>query len=149
MIFGICCAAAVITTILQVIGFEMVQGWGDCWIPVLLVLGNAIGFILLHFLIALILSLLINTKKEVKTEKAFYRIYMEQTIDLLLLLLRVHCQVNGREKLPNSRFLMVSNHLSMFDPLVCIACLSGTKISYISKSSICIRFTTTRSSPRF
>lgn len=45
--------------------------------------------------------------------------------------------IRGEEKLPTeSRFLFVSNHRSLFDPLMVIGCLEKWNISFIAKPSI-------------
>lgn len=46
---------------------------------------------------------------------------------------RVH--ITGREKLPEGPFLFVSNHRSMFDPLIVMGWLDRYNISFVSKPS--------------
>lgn len=47
--------------------------------------------------------------------------------------IRVH--ISGREMIPHGRFLFVSNHRSMFDPLVVMGYMPKYNISFISKPS--------------
>ena len=47
----------------------------------------------------------------------------------------VRAQVTGKEKLPDTPFLLVCNHRSLFDPLVILQELSDYNIAFVSKPS--------------
>ncbi len=53
----------------------------------------------------------------------------------LMTLLRVKVRFNGMEKLPDEPFVLVSNHLSNFDPIVILCKIKKRKIAFISKES--------------
>lgn len=53
----------------------------------------------------------------------------------LMTLLRVKVRFNGIEKLPDEPFVLVSNHLSNFDPIVILSKIKKRKIAFISKAS--------------
>lgn len=55
--------------------------------------------------------------------------------DWLTTLLRVKIRFEGMEQFPNEPFVLVSNHLSNFDPIVILAKVKGRKIAFISKKS--------------
>ena len=57
------------------------------------------------------------------------------TTDWLLTLLRVKVVFKGMEKFPDEPFVLVSNHLSNFDPIVVLAKVKGRKIAFVSKES--------------
>lgn len=47
----------------------------------------------------------------------------------------VRAKFSGLEKMPEGPFLFVSNHRSIFDPLIVMGCLDKYRISFISKPS--------------
>ena len=53
----------------------------------------------------------------------------------LVTLLRVKVRFNGMEKLPDEPFVLVSNHLSNFDPIVVLSKIKKRRIAFISKES--------------
>ena len=55
--------------------------------------------------------------------------------DWLLTLLRVQVTLTGAEKFPDVPFVLVSNHLSNFDPIVVLCKIKDRKIAFISKAS--------------
>jgi 1-acyl-sn-glycerol-3-phosphate acyltransferase len=55
--------------------------------------------------------------------------------DWLMTLLRVKVRINGMEKFPEEPFVLVSNHLSNFDPIVVLCKVKKRKIAFISKAS--------------
>ena len=55
--------------------------------------------------------------------------------DWLMTLLRVKIRFEGMEQFPNEPFVLVSNHLSNFDPIVILSKVKGRKIAFISKKS--------------
>ncbi|MBE6589620.1 MAG: hypothetical protein E7643_05520 [Ruminococcaceae bacterium] len=55
--------------------------------------------------------------------------------DWLMTLLRVKVHLNGAERFPEEPFVLVSNHLSNFDPIVVLCKIKKRKIAFISKAS--------------
>ena len=55
--------------------------------------------------------------------------------DWLMTLLRVKIRFTGMERFPDEPFVLVSNHLSNFDPIAVLAKVKGRKIAFISKAS--------------
>ena len=55
--------------------------------------------------------------------------------DWLMTLLRVKVTLTGAEKFPEEPFVLVSNHLSNFDPIVVLCKIRDRKIAFISKAS--------------
>jgi len=53
----------------------------------------------------------------------------------LVTLLRIKVRFNGMDKLPDEPFVLVSNHLSNFDPIVVLSKIKKRKIAFISKAS--------------
>lgn len=55
--------------------------------------------------------------------------------DWITSLLRVKIDFRGMEKFPSEPFVLVSNHISNFDPVVVLAKVKGRKIAFVSKPS--------------
>lgn len=94
-----------------------------------------LAFHVLYALTALIATeLFINLKKEAKEPSRFWLWHFEQITWILCFYGRVKIVVNDREKLPqNSRYLMVANHRSMFDPIVKAVAFRDQGLIYVSK----------------
>lgn len=133
MIFYICCILSVLMTAGTAIGFPLLQNMQDIWKLPLLWVGYLIGLVLLYILFLLIVWLIFLPQKKAEKGSPLCRFLMEYTLEILMILSRVKCRVIGKEKLPDGRFLLVSNHISNYDPLVFLASLHGTQISFVSK----------------
>ena len=65
---------------------------------------------------------------------AYFRFMLNQFCRLAFFLGGVHVHVTGLEKLPkNNRFLLVSNHLFAFDPLIYYYAIPNSELAFISK----------------
>lgn len=90
----------------------------------LIFLGTLGVFLLLHALVLCIASLFAGRKEQLEEGIAFYKKLMLCSISAFLALGRVRCTLEGEEKLPKKGgFLLVCNHLSMFDPMAAMALL--------------------------
>lgn len=85
-------------------------------IPIFYALWFSIDIIILF-----IYSLFINKKKDVKVPSKFHYVILKQTIHVLHIFARIKVHTTGLEKLPkNTRYLLVTNHTSNFDPMIYI-----------------------------
>lgn len=91
-----------------------------------------IGFLLLHILVLLIGSFFINPEK-LPEKNGFHRFMTLATIDIMLTAMRIRVTVNGREKLPDRPFVYISNHLSVFDPMIAMMYLRKHRLAFVSK----------------
>ena len=83
-----------------------------------------------------ICSLFINPKKEYDKNRKFYRKLLHTYTWLVLKLLRVKIDVTGIEKIPqNTRFVLVGNHRSNFDPIITWLVFKRYDLAFISKES--------------
>lgn len=101
----------------------------------LLVIGYFVGQIVLHLSVALIISLCIDKNKPVKGKVSRYFKYMTTgAVDGIIKIARVRVKITGKELIPTDRrFMLVSNHLSRFDPMICMAKLHKTPLMFVSK----------------
>ena len=90
---------------------------------------NALFFLGLWFS-----TIFLPKKDPIDKPRNFYGI-IQFVCDWAMTALRVKINFNGMEKLPNEPFVLVSNHVSNFDPVVVLAKVKGRKIAFISKPS--------------
>ena len=100
----------------------------------------AIGFFVainLLYLLYLITSTLFFKKEAPKKYSHYAYTMVALTADWFLTLLRVRVRVEGRDKLPASPAVFVSNHRSAMDPLVSLRAFKrGRRLCFISKASV-------------
>lgn len=97
----------------------------------LLVIGVIVGG---YLLIWLITPYFINPKKEYNTDSKFYRWLLNSSTGIAIKICRIRLITTGFEKIPtDSRFLLVCNHRSNFDPIVSWYAFRKFSPSYISK----------------
>ncbi len=97
-----------------------------------------VGIILwevIYWVVLYIWSLFINKKKEVTKPSKFYKWIFTESVRIGLFFLNVHVHVEGAEKLPKvgTRFLVVANHLSNYDPMSVIYALRKHMLVFVSK----------------
>jgi 1-acyl-sn-glycerol-3-phosphate acyltransferase len=96
-----------------------------------------LGFLLLHVLYVLFFGLVshaIPMDKPLEKQNPLCRFACYATASLLCFYGGIKPVVNGLEKLPrDGRFLFVSNHCSIFDPMIVMDRLRDFNISFISK----------------
>lgn len=103
---------------------------------ILWVLLGIIGAIVLFILFTVISCLFINKKKEYTKNSRFYRFLLNSWTWLALKVMRIKIHTQGTEYLPkNTRFLIVGNHRSNYDPIVTWAVLKKYDVAFLSKKS--------------
>lgn len=114
-------------------------GYAGAVLALMLVVWFVIFFaaaLLLLLLMIVILSLFINPNEPQKTHSGFYCAFAKYALGVLTALTRVHIHISGEEKIPQGRWLMVSNHRSGFDPLLAIWALRKYDLAFVAKPSI-------------
>lgn len=87
------------------------------------------------FLIGLVVSALFLPKEDpVEKPRNFYGI-IHLVCDWIVHMFRIKVEFKGMEKFPDEPFVLVSNHLSNFDPVVVLSKIKGRKIAFVSKPS--------------
>ncbi len=88
----------------------------------------------IYVIILFVISLFMNKKKEINKPNKFYYFIVSETIKLLLILSRTKIKVEGKELIdPNKRYLVVSNHISNFDPFLAIVSLKLKPLIGVTK----------------
>lgn len=134
MIAGIIGLLSVIGTSVICIVYPFHTAWDLLWaIPVFFVcLYLALTFLL--FLSLFLISSFVNRKKEFKGNTRMARWTVRAMCEYLIYFGGARIRTVGLENLPkNSRFLMVGNHTSMFDPIIVMHAMKHTNFSFVSK----------------
>ena len=114
--------------------YLLVQGLSYWWIAPLFV-GFYLVWIILYLLGLFIISLFMSKKKPIQKPKMFCRFFIVHTMEYVMGALRTKITLIGKEKLPAEPCVLVSNHLSCFDPMAGLALFKDRKLAYISKES--------------
>ena len=93
-----------------------------------------LGLLAVFVIFLWLMSLTVNTKKPVpEDDHPFYRAVVVYVIGLLCRLGRVRITFRGADRLPEGRFLVVSNHRSQYDPIVTVWALRKRPTAFITK----------------
>ena len=115
----------------------LLRNWYDVFLALPIWLGWFLAATALYFLLLYLLSLTVDKSKPVRKKEPFFRWLQNQTVWLILHLVRVEIQCTGLEKLEGlSPFLLVANHRSNFDPFIAIATCPQADLAYIAKPEI-------------
>lgn len=96
--------------------------------------GYILGLFVLHLTVALIISLFVNKKAAVDRVSGFWHYVTVQTTYAVLRVAGVRYHVVGDETIPRDcRFMLVSNHLSRFDPMICMVHFRRMPLAFVSK----------------
>ncbi len=111
-------------------------GWMLVLMAVLIFIAAFVGSLLLYVIAAGILTLFVDKRKEQEKVNPFYRGLILYTVGIINALCRVRIHTEGFEKLPEGRWLYVSNHRSGFDALTACWALRKHGVAFIMKPSI-------------
>lgn len=95
-----------------------------------------LGLCLLHILVFICMSFFVKRESPERIRPTFVRFFLHQTVMIILKLMRVRVHIEGKEFLPRDKdrpCLLVSNHLSHFDPMVACMPFFRHGILFISK----------------
>ena len=85
-------------------------------------------------LLLLLSSLFVNPKSEYTRNSPFYRWLLHSASWAAIKLLGIRLQVSGMEKVPkDTRFLLVSNHRSNYDPILTWQAFRDYDLAFVSK----------------
>lgn len=99
----------------------------------MVVFGVIISLTAVYILLLWISSLLVKTDREYSENSRYFRWLLNSATGAMILVLRIRLKVTGTEKLPQGRFLLVSNHRSNFDPILTWFVLRKKDLAFVSK----------------
>ena len=113
-------------------GAFLSQTW--FWLLPLSALGCLLVFVALAFLFLLWLCSRVDQTVQQEDDDPLYRRVTNLYIESALPALRIHVKASGLEKVPtDSRFLLVCNHCSLFDPIGLLYCFERFQLAFVSK----------------
>ncbi len=89
------------------------------------------AFCFVAFLV--LLSLFVDLEKPNEKFDKFYNAVISFTLRIALSACNVKVKIEGEEKIPEERFVLVQNHKAMFDPVVTLAFLGKHEMGFITK----------------
>ncbi len=93
-----------------------------------------VAAVMLYVLFIVVLSLLVKKNEENKVFNKLYNNAAILTLRFALEACNVKVKVEGEELIPkNSRFVLIQNHRSMFDPMVTVAFFGKYELGFITK----------------
>ena len=118
----------------------LVQHWcgfashAAIWQFPLAFLGSFLVLVFLFLLIMFLSCSLVNMRRHVKKPSRYFLFLLNQFCRLAFFLGNVKLHTDGLEKVPSQgRYMMVSNHLFAFDPMLFYYALPKTELSFIAK----------------
>ena len=109
-------------------------GWAVLWQLPLLFLSCFLGLVLLFLLVLVVSCLFVDPKKLVEKPSPYFRFLLNQFSRLALDLGGVRVHVTGLDKVPRKgRFLLISNHLFAFDPIIYYYDMPWADLAFLAK----------------
>ncbi len=90
----------------------------------------------LYFSVLFVISLFVNKKKTRKKPNTAAMWLLEQTFAACLPFCRVRLHVGNAGRLPEGECLVVSNHLSKFDPVVTATSFRGNHMVFVARENV-------------
>ncbi len=126
-----------VAALLLAIWCTLWSGVHGAWVVPMMIgswLGWFIALLLLYYFVVWLISLTVDTKAPPPAEDhPAYRRIVEDVIGMLCRFARVRIHFTGVEKLPEGRYLIVSNHRSGYDPITTVWALRGRRVAFITK----------------
>ncbi len=115
-----------------------IDAWYDFYWAIIFFIGGFLGYTLLTIVLLFIANLFMRVKDEPneKYSKAA-RFVMDEYLRFMCLWFRLKITCSHEELLPkDTRYLLVSNHISDLDPIATNAYFRGREISWVAKKSL-------------
>lgn len=113
---------------------RLVESINDIWKPAVIFPLLFMSFVLLHAAVISVISLFAGRNRKWTTIDNIYRRVTLETIDLMVHIMKARVHVSGEELLPkDKRFLLIGNHLSIYDPMIEMLAFKDKKLAFVSK----------------
>ena len=124
-----------IYSIISLIGAALTVILADMALPLIIAFFFAylFGLLFIHFMMIFLGSRFIHTDRLPDRTKPFHRFITLSTVSLILSFMRVRVTVRGRELLPEQPFVFISNHFSVYDPMIAMLHLRKHRLAFVSK----------------
>ena len=133
---GVYFVLSVITDLLIMYFCKLATDWGDIWKPLLLLPAIYIGFLLLHLIGFCLYSFTTDENYTDNIHNSYRRVLLS-SLKLFLKTAKVRVHTDGAELVPDDgKFLLVSNHISVFDPAITITALEDKNLAFVAKKEL-------------
>lgn len=113
---------------------RMVQSFRDIWKPIVIFPALFCLCVIFHVIAISVISLFVDKNKPCRKINNFFRRVSIETLDLVMHITHVRLHMAGEEILPKDKcFLLISNHLSVFDPMIAMRVFSDKNLAFVSK----------------
>lgn len=134
MMYYIYLAASFVGDLFVTLENRLVESLHDIWRPVMLFPLLFSCCIVIHAISISIMSLFAGKYKDGKNMNNFFRKVTLESIDLFLHIMRARIHIDGEEIVPkDKKFMLIGNHLSIFDPMISMLMFSQNDLGFISK----------------
>ena len=121
-------------TVTLLLYFTLLDGVHPLWlIPI--GIGAFFALVLLHFVYLFVTSLFFS-KQTPARHSPYRRAITILSLKMVLCLLRVRVRTRGTELLPKEPFILISNHRSIWDPVVSMVAFDNRKLAFIAKAPV-------------
>ncbi len=103
------------------------------WTILFGILLGLLGLLIAYILLILISCLFADRHKLYDKNSRYFRFLLNSATGMAVKIIRIKLRVTGTEKLPQGRFLLVSNHRSKFDPILSWYVFRKYDLAFISK----------------
>lgn len=123
---------AIVSTLITIILLccNIVNGVGDIVLSLVLCF---FGQIFVWAIVGVIGTLFVDIRKDNEKDSKFFRFYAYSIENILNCVLRYKVNISGLEKLPEEKFLLVSNHRSAFDAIIQLGVFRKYNMTFVSK----------------
>lgn len=108
---------------------------GAIWAGALMFVGAFAGLVVLFVAVIGLLTMSVDKTKPLEKQNKICRWAIVSATGLMLEFFEIRTHITGAEKLPEGRYVFISNHRSAFDPLIVFNKLAGCDLGFISKPS--------------
>lgn len=126
---------SIISLIITAIGY-LTSLYDNILLTLPVFIGNLTALLLLWVLVCVICTRFIDMNKRYTKNSRLYRYFTNRIIGFLMQVIRVRLKVVGKEKIPSERFLFVSNHQSLMDPMAAMLVLSEVPVGFVAKKEL-------------
>lgn len=112
----------------------LIESLHDIWRPMLIFPLIFSACVVVHAIAISIISLFADRNKKWTCINNIFRKVTLETIDLFLHIMRIKLHINGSEDVPaDDRFMLVGNHVSIFDPMIAMFTFKDKELAFVSK----------------
>lgn len=112
-----------------------VEFWYDFYKPILIFIAGYALMIALWYILVWLFGRFVNKDVHKKHVSRWSHFWLVEGCRFLQIHCTIFIKVTGKYKLPKTKYLLVCNHRSNFDPMTLIPALSKEKISFVTKKS--------------